>query len=104
MTLTSVPVAMLSHYCAFMAVWVALVPSGPHPPRYPELGCFCPGFVAALIVALWMGHPHRRDLRHKRRAADTIKSTRDILLWATAKRNSSDEKLININTCACACR
>lgn len=60
MTLMSVPVAMFSHFCAFMAVWIALVPSGPHPPRYPELGCFCPGFVAALIVALWMGHPLRK--------------------------------------------
>lgn len=60
MTLLSVPVAMLSHCCAIIAVMVVLVPRGPHLPQYPELGCFCPGFVAALIVALWMGHPLRR--------------------------------------------
>lgn len=60
MTLLSVPVAMLSHCCAIMAVMVVLVPHGPHLPQHPELGCFCPGFVAALIVALWMGHPLRR--------------------------------------------
>lgn len=62
MTLMSVPVAMLAHYSAVMAVMVVLVRWGPPAPApgQHEVACFFPGFVAALIVALWMGPPLRK--------------------------------------------
>jgi len=61
MSLLSLPVAMLSHYCAYMVFVVVLASWRPPAPGEREVACFFPGLVAALVVAVWMGHPLQKS-------------------------------------------